>query len=345
VISNTSSADSDFKPGKSERLFRSAISAYCALVRPGRQDAAQLDDLTLPLLPLVSVEGRRYAAAALSEMGAPATMLVRRLAEEPVEISAPLLMRSTNLGDVDLIGLIGRHGIGHARAIGRRKSLNANIAKLIKALGAAEAASGEMEAMEADSAASSRPVGGHEGHQPALDRTLGAAEEVRVQLREMMLPAKAQAAQPAAPSASPIDWNAASAAYPKLLSTALTGSDTFFHTAIADALDISYGAAQMLGEDEAPSLTTLLKALDLPVEQAFLVAILVYPYAMVGHENVRGFVAGYRKLDVIEARRDVSAWRERDAGQRAMRLLDWEPAADAPANDIAAGDIRVLRAS
>lgn len=339
----TSSNTHEWRQGadKSERLFRSAISAYCALVRPTKRDAIQLDDLTLPLLPLVSVEGRRFAAAALSEMGPPATTLVRRLAEEPVEISAPLLTRSACLADADLIGLIGRHGLAHARAIGRRAGLNANIAKLIAALGAAEEKVETMEPADNDVTTESMMA----EIEDAATQQRDAAEEVRVQLRSMMARSKPAKSKTETPVAPPLDWEIAAADYAKLLSTSLTGSDAFFHTALADALDISFGAAQTLDDEDAPGLTLIMRALDLPVEKAFLVASLVYPYALVGHETVAAFVESYQKLDLASARDEVSMWRERDARQRQIRARDWEPVADAPANDTASNSVQVLRAS
>lgn len=328
------------KAERSERLFRSAVSAYCALIRPSKRDAAQLDDLTLPLLPLVSVEGRRYAAAALSESAPQPTVLVRRLAEEPLEISAPLLTRSKNLSDVDLIGLIGRHGIDHARAISRRPNLNANIVTLVKALGASHSADEKVEDMENSAPTVDVSQIGSGTPETVPHEPVDAAEEVRVQLREMMQPARS--AEPA-PGHHEFDWVAAAAAYPKLVSTGLSGSDAFFHTALADALGISFGAAQSLDEDHAPGLTVVLRALDLSVEQAFLVVMLAYPYGLVGHENVRNFVESYRKLERGEARDTVLAWRTREAGSRTARARDWEPTANEPANDSAA--MRELRAS
>ena len=119
---------------KAERLFRAAVSAFCSLTRPSRREIAQLEDLALPLFEFVSVESKRYVAAALSECPYPPAALVRRLCDESVDIAAPLLIRSTALSDIDLIALIGRHGFGHARAIGRRRSLNPTIARLVAAL-------------------------------------------------------------------------------------------------------------------------------------------------------------------------------------------------------------------
>jgi len=70
---------------KAERLFRAAVSAFCSLTRPSRREIAQLEDLALPLFDFVSVESRRYVAAALSECQYAPAMLVRRLADETVE--------------------------------------------------------------------------------------------------------------------------------------------------------------------------------------------------------------------------------------------------------------------
>ena len=122
------------QPRKAERLFRAAVSAFCSLPRPSRSEIAQLEDLTLPLFDQVSTESKRFVAAALSESDSAPPALVRRLANESIDIAAPLLIRSQALTDIDLIALIGRHGMAHARAIARRQALNPTISSLIQAL-------------------------------------------------------------------------------------------------------------------------------------------------------------------------------------------------------------------
>jgi uncharacterized protein (DUF2336 family) len=119
---------------KAERLFRASVSAFCTLTRPSRREVVQLEDLTLPLYDEVSPEARRYVAAALSECAVAPARLVERLANDRVDIAAPLLARSEALTDVDLIALIGKHGLSHARVIARRAALNPTIAQLIRAL-------------------------------------------------------------------------------------------------------------------------------------------------------------------------------------------------------------------
>ena len=234
-------------------------------------------------------------------------------------------MRSVNLSDVDLIGLIGRHGIPHARAIARRAHLNPNIARLTRALGAAVDGA---DTQNADVDAPDAPA-------PRAD----AAEEVRARLRDMMRPANTSGA----PAPRPIDWDAATAAFPRLLSTALSGSDAFFHTALADMLDISFAAAQALGDDHAPGLTTVLHALDLPVEQAFLLAALAHPLAFAAHGQIAGFVRSYRNCDRAAARKAVEAWRAWDMRRRVTAVATLAPVevSEEPANDTGQAILKV----
>src|SRR5690606_156691 len=108
------------------------------MARPTRRETAQLDDLAVPLLASVSEETLRFAAATLSDSPYAPPTLVRRLCDMPVEICAPLLMRSPILTGIDLVALIGRHGLPHARAIAARQGLDSRIVRLIASLGAFE---------------------------------------------------------------------------------------------------------------------------------------------------------------------------------------------------------------
>ncbi len=149
---------------KAERLFRASVSAFCTLTRPSRREVTQLDDLALPLYPHVSSSARRFVAAALSECEIAPPRLVDLLVNDRVDIAAPLLMRSALLTDIDLIALIGRHGLPHARAIARRPGLNLTILHLIRALEAsartrAQTTPSHSEAAEAHARSSSIATG------------------------------------------------------------------------------------------------------------------------------------------------------------------------------------------
>lgn len=289
--------------GKPERLFRAAVSAFCALPRPSRREIAQLEDLTLPLFDKVSVEARRYVSAALSETEYAPPGLVRRLSDESVDIAAPLLIRSPVLSDVALIALIGRHGLPHARAIARRPNLNQTIADLIRVLKRPRLVYPETtEQVEVPFAtATAATTIDAVQDTPNIPAPGELAENVRRRLRSMMTPNTAH-------QSTSTEGQTRAPAYERLKSTALTGNGTFFQTALADALEIDFQTARSITEKSGySSLIDALKALDLPEEQAFLLSATTFPGQFAHAEAIRLFLERYRLLH-----RDVALDRVRD---------------------------------
>jgi uncharacterized protein (DUF2336 family) len=297
--------------GKAERLFRAAVSAFCSLPRPSRREIVQLEDLALPLFDEVSVESKRYVAAALSECTWPPAALVRRLADESVDIAAPLLIRSKVLSDIDLIALIARHGHGHARAIGRRPRLNPAIARLVAVL--------ERKVVPLrplDIAAAPRPRAVTEpADAPEAEPPGAAAEETRHRLRAMMRPASATIATPA---------TAARTAYDRLRDTVLNGNAAFFQTALADALAKDFSAIRAISAN--PSYTWLidaLRVLDVADEKAFLVTAAFYPSLFGDLPSIRLFLARYAAVGREEALGRIARWKP--AVAEAGEMPDDEP--------------------
>jgi uncharacterized protein (DUF2336 family) len=275
------------------------VSAFCSLTRPSRREIAQLEDLTLPLFDSVSVESRRYVAAALSECEYAPAALVRRLCEEPVDVCAPLLVRSRALSDIDLIALIGRHGLPHARAIARRKDLNPTIAQLIKALEKPTLVRVRQPEPIAEVADDSAELAAPAPSPPKLPGS--AAENARRRLRSMML------AEGEATSVNPF---VGSATYGKLRETALTGNAAFFQTALADALDIDFSTARALTEQSSYlSLLAALRALDLSEDRAFLITVAVYPREFPHPQAIRIFLDRYRLLHHEAALEKLRGWK------------------------------------
>lgn len=299
--------------GRAERLLRAAISAFCALTRPSKREITQIEDLALPLLDMVSADARRFAAAALSECEDAPANLVLRLADEPVGISAPLLIRSRALSDIDLIALIGRHGAAHARAIARRPTLNVPVARLIDTLLRPDnkeiSAMPELAAISRDTAPDEKAIPAAEV-EPADEapRRL-TAEEVRGRLRAMMHPNRPGLRFENRDGAV-FDEGAGSKHYEKLRTTALTGVPAFFQTALADALNIDFAKARSLTETGSYSyLMVALRALDLDEAQAFLLTAAVFP-SMFGHpETIRLFLERYTVLHRDAALEQVGYWK------------------------------------
>jgi uncharacterized protein (DUF2336 family) len=264
--------------GKPERLFRAAISAFCSLPRPSRREIAQLDDLTMPLFDAVSAEALRFAAAALSECEHAPPLLVKRLSESPIETAAPLLVRSRAISEIDLIALIGRHGLPHARAIGRRANLNPVIAALIRAL--------ERQTVATEQEAA-----------PASTRQSGSAlEDTRQKLRAMMI--KDQANEP---DSDP---------YFRLRDTALISDPAHFHAALSVALGIGTDIARGLTEEAShASLATALKALGLSEDKAFLITAATFPGQFSDPAAISQFLENYRRLQAGAVRETVEGWK------------------------------------
>lgn len=277
--------------GRADRLFRAAVSAFCALTRPSRREIAQLEDLTLPLFDAVSVEARRYVAAILSEIDHAPPELVRRLSDEPVAIAAPLLIRSKLLSDIDLIRLIARHGLPHARAIARRADLNPTIADLVKAL--------ERPTVARTGSDDSRPPRDPSGEAGKTD-----IESVRQRLRSMMLSPSETAGR-----GRPVPLDRA-VIFEKLRSTALTGRAAYFQTALADVLGIGFSKAHSILETaDYDELITAFRALDLEAEQAFLLTATIRPGIFATVDDIKRFLDRYRLCNSETAREKVQSWK------------------------------------
>ena len=256
---------------RADRLFRAAISAFCALTRPSRREIIQLEELCLQLYEGVSEESLRYVSAALSDCPLAPAALVRRLADERIEVAAPLLLKSTALTEIDLIAIVGHHGASHARVVAQRRSLTTAIAGLLQKQRVPFAA----------------PV------TPTPD----AAETTRQTLRSMM--------QPSRPAVEASDAEAdpdTGEIYQKLRATALSGSLHFFETALADALRIEYNQAHdLVSAPDKRDLSRALKALELSAEQAFLLVSATFPSGF-GHPSaIRDFLERFEMITNEEA--------------------------------------------
>ena len=287
--------------GRPERLFRAAVSAFCSLTRPTRQEIVQLDELALPLYDQVSPGSRRFVAAALSESPHAPVGLVSRLAMEDIEIAAPLLLRSTALADAALVSIIARQGLPHARAIVRRPGVDPAIAALVRAL----------EASAQSSEVAEKPA------EARIETAGSQAEAVRNRLRAMM--ADAGASSPGSGNADIRPLPAAS--YKTLRKAALSGMPALFQTALADALDIRFGDAGLLmppGGRE--SLKRVLAGLGLTAEQALVLATAAEPSAFDTTEAVRAFVDTFDAIGLETGRDEIRQLRSARLSALTTRL-------------------------
>ena len=328
---------------RAERLVRAAVTAFCSLTRPSRSEIAQLDDLAMPLYDQLSPETRRYMAAALSECEHAPALLVRRLCDDTIEIAAPLLVRSLLLREIDLVALIGRHGLPHARVIARRPDLDSTIAALVRAL--------EIPSMKI---AAEEPLPQITEPAPAPEQHAGsgqAAEETRDRLRMMMRPTGTERKTAGESETVAIHWPSHPGLFDKLRSTALTGVAGLFQTALADALGIGFHQARSITETQTDKhLILALRALDLAPSDAFLLAAATFPTRYPRPEAIRRFLEEFELVHRDKARDAVRSWKAETIAQTAVAAkpapapaqADASPVHDRPAN---AGGERMLRAS
>jgi uncharacterized protein (DUF2336 family) len=300
--------------GKGEKLFSASVSAFCSLTRPTRRNAAQLDDLTLPLYDQVSPEALRFAAAALSECRRAPMGLLRRLASEPVEIAAPVLMRSVALTDIDLVGIIARMGLPHARAIAGRPELNPSIARLIHAL---EAASPALKPSMPDAPPIPEKNGVAATAIAPHPRPGSAAEAARGKLRAMMAVGGGHQARESKHKTGATDH------YPRLRETVLTGVPALFRTALADAADVGLAQSDDVLRSGPKSLSLVLRGLAMSAEQAFLIVAAAHPSAFAHPEAIRLFLEHFGATTMETGRDEIRRLRGESV---AMVVLNPPPA-------------------
>jgi len=276
-----------------DAVLTGAVTAFCSLTRPLRQDVAQLEDLALPLLACASQRAKRHAAAALSEHRSAPKALAISLAQEPIAISAPLLLRSPVLTEADLIALVHRGGLDHARAIARRKNHSPDLARLLESLG-------DPTVLRALSRNARQPVASHDETEPGSGR-LG---EVRSALREIMRGTAEDRPDPGHGGAG-------------LIREALNDNGPLFQTALADALGISFQrAGEIIGNKPGAEFLSALKALALPVAEAYFTIGLIYGVGEASREDLKSFACSYTAIDPEAARATVRRWKAQEISER-----------------------------
>lgn len=281
---------------RADRLLRASVSAYCSLTRPGRQDAVRLQDLALPLLDDASRETLRYVSAALSLCETEPEALVRRIADMPVDIAAPLLGRATSLGDIDLIQLIGRHGLPHARVVASRQPLHPSIRQLTEIVEA-------RNWRPANAAPEPRPEAGAD--------EADLVEETRERLRAIMRATREEAGA----TDADIDY-----IYEDLRDSALSGDADRLAASIANALGILVPLARAIVQDASCSmLVPALRAIGLSEEQGFLIASAAFPLRFPNADAIRSFLRTYRAMPFEQIEAQLTRWQETGATVRSRQ--------------------------
>lgn len=297
ISGNRSQSHSRADSSKADDLLGAAIAAFASITRPGRHDAHQLEDLAFPLIERATTRGKRQAAHALAQIEDAPRRLVLSLANEPVEISAPILLRSAVLRSEDLLDIISKNGIDHARAIARRQSDDPLLKNVLRSF-----------------------------NDPAIDRLLALQENLAGLEPNRPVTSEDTSNKVAE---SPIQTPSFSAP-DYLIDTALLIDDQIFRTALADSLDVSFDRAdRIIGQWPETHLPIALRALGMSASEAFMIMSALLGPIAANRDHLREFIQMYRSIDREKAVMLVRRWKADDMSRMLRsKLREMATAAD-----------------
>ncbi|MFS2326215.1 DUF2336 domain-containing protein [Brucella sp. H1_1004] len=304
ISGNRNQSNSRAEGSKADDLLVAAIAAFASLTRPGRQDAHQLEDLAFPLLDRATLRGKRQAANAIAQIEDAPRRLVLALANEPVEISAPVLLRSAALRPQDLLDIISKNGLAHARAIARRQSGDPLLKGVLRSFNDA-----------------------------VIDRLLALQEKLAgIETGKSVSFSDVNEDERAGEEAPQVSFfNPGALATPEhLIDTALLIDDQIFRTALADSLDVSFDRAdRIIGKWPDSHLPIALRALGMSASECFMIMSAVLGPVAADRDGLREFIHIYRSIDQEKAVMLVRRWKADDMS-KALRskLREMVTAAD-----------------
>ena len=279
---------------RKDAVLMAAISGLECLDHPTRQDLARFSRLFLPLYRTASPEARRTASATLSRLPRVPDDVAEMLINEPIAVAAPFIVHYPLLNEASLTRAVMRHGAPHARAAARRSDLSPQaIAKLQELRDPSVDGLLVLRGLIPDSSATapaqplSRPVS---GTRPVVDAPpLDPSEHLREKLRAMVTASRAEKAAGSKSSAPPAAASTGTSATPgfsndasksattaarkrvgdvrlaQLARHAKTDQESWFATALADAMGASFALAERIMMDlSGRQLATALIGLGAP---------------------------------------------------------------------------------
>lgn len=274
---------------RKDAVLMATISGLEYLDRPSRQDLARFSKLFLPLFEAAQPSTRRMASATLSRLPRVPDDVAEMLINQPIEIAAPFIAHYPRLKESMLARAVARLGAPHARAAARRSDLSPQgIAALQKLNDPSVDGLLVLRGLIPDPSRESAPPlpTGVQRSADAERRTvetppLDPSEKLRETLREMARRGPA----PTPPFAAPVQDRQASSRKPNLPAPAAQAAgkpvsaprldqlarhakpdhQSWFATALADAMESSYALSERIMMDlSGTQLATALIGLGAP---------------------------------------------------------------------------------
>ncbi len=303
---------------KTDDLLAAAVAGFTSLTRPGRYESQQFEDLALPLLETASPRARRQASAILAQHDVAPRKLVLDLANDNIEVAAPLLLRSPVLTTADLTDIIARNGLSHARIIARRHPVDPLILPLLTSFDDQVI----NQSLTAEPLIVTAPA--EEKNEPdAQDLHFTSSAPVRKPAAPARTAAQ-QSAKPATVAPAAHDLGTLSlyshlrpALAEYLIDMALLIDSSLFRTALADALDVSYSRAEtIIGNWPNSQLPLALKAIGLTAQDTYLILTAVLGTIHGERDQLREFVHIYRSISTEQALAAVRRWKADDMNDK-----------------------------
>ena len=301
------------RAGRKDAVLLATVSSFEAIAKPSRRDLKQFADLFVPLFDTVSDEARRTAAASLSRAGTVPPAVSRLILDQPIDVAAPYLVHSVSLDDQAIISAIDRHGLGHARAAARRKSVS-------RALRAALAAFSDPIIERALSLRAGTSRQEPAAAIPSEDARRFREDDIRNKLRSMVMRNRPEIAPPPAlPARIAPDVEA------RLIRHVADGDTVYFATALADALASRFELAERIMMDvSGAQLAQTLVALGLRYTTIVAALERFFPHLAEGDKADRPSLTLLRSCSFVECVDRVTAWQRADWSAR--RAVNHEPA-------------------
>lgn len=280
---------------RKDAVLMAAISGLECLDHPSRQDLARFSRLFIPIYTTASQEARRTASATLSRLLRVPDDVAELLINEPIAIAAPFIVHYPLLNESSLTRAVIRHGAPHGRAAARRSDLSPRaIAKLQELKDPSVDGLLVLRGLIPDpaSTASVTPVPGPSADtRPMVDSPpLDPSDKLRAELRSLVSGSSptpksplnrptsirkplgaTDAPEPALPDAKTVPASAAArrrvgdVRLAQLARHAKTDQESWFATALADAMGASFALAERIMMDlSGRQLATALIGLGAP---------------------------------------------------------------------------------
>ena len=328
-------------PRRKDAVLMAAISGLECLDHPTRQDLVRFSRLFIPLYRTASREACRTASATLSRLSRVPDDVAEMIINEPIAIAAPFIVHYPVLKESALIRAVKRHGAPHARAAARRSDLSPQaIAALQELRDPSVDGLLVLRGLIPDPARANtgRPATGPTTQtRPTVDAPpLDPSERLRAELRALVAgnpapksplnrPASGRGLQTKGAAPKPTLPEAVAAARSKtaqsrvgdvrlaqLARHAKTDQESWFATALADAMGASFSLAERIMMDlSGRQLATALVGLGAP--QATIRSALESFFPHLARPSTRHTLA----TDLIE---------ELDSESCAARLQAWQRA-------------------